>query len=177
MNEYITESEMVFGPFEESSLIRIETCKQYTKIQQGMSISEFVYYDKTRKRIISLEAKTSAPNPNSKNVENPKEVFQHFINNIKEKFENSLDLYLNMVLKKEIPLGFKNIDYKEIEIVFILVIKNHEKSWLKDVKDALEMAIRTVHRLGRIWKCKVIVLNEEMAKSSRLISGKIEKEN
>ena len=45
----------------------------------------------------------------------------------------------------------------------------HEKKWLKDVKDALEMAVRSVHRTGKIWKCKVLVINEHMAREARFI--------
>lgn len=51
-------------------------------------------------------------------------------------------LYVNMVLKEEVPPGFADIDYNETDIYFILVIKNHEKQWLKDVRDALEIDLR-----------------------------------
>lgn len=65
MGEYIEESGMKFGPFPETALIRIETIFQYRSIQQGLHISEFIYFDKEKQRLISLEAKTTAPNPNS----------------------------------------------------------------------------------------------------------------
>lgn len=100
MGEYITESGMKFGPFPPEALIRIESIPQYRKIQQGMHISEFIYYDKEKQRLISLEEKTTAPNPNSNAVDNPKEHFQKYIRDIREKFENSLDLYLNLALKR-----------------------------------------------------------------------------
>jgi hypothetical protein len=169
MEEYVVESGMKFGPFCSESLLQIEKVPQYTEIQHGMHISEFIYYDKDKNRIISLEAKTTAPNPNSQNVEDPKAKFQEYINDIKEKFENSLDLYVNMALKKEVPMGFKDIDYKKIDIYFILVIKNHEKVWLKDVKDALEMAVKKAHRTNKIWNCKVLVINEEIAKRNHIV--------
>ena len=76
---------------------------------------------------------------------------------------------MNMALKKEVPIGFKDIDYKKIEIYFILVIKNHEKLWLKDVKDALEMAVKKAHRTNKIWNCKVLVINEEIAKRNHIV--------
>lgn len=169
MDEYVIESGMKFGPFSSEAYIHIETCPQYINIQNGMHISEFIYYDKDKKRIIAIEAKTSAPNPNSEKVENPKEVFQKFINEIKEKFENSLDLYVNMALKKEVPKGFKRIDYDKTDIYFILVIKEHDKAWLKDVKDALEMSMKTIRRVDKIWKCKVLVINEAIARSNHFI--------
>ena len=67
--------------------------------------------------------------------------FREYINDIREKFENSLDLYVNMALKGEVPDLFKNIDYRNLEIIFILVIKEQKKEWLGNVKDAMEMAV------------------------------------
>lgn len=169
MDEYVIESGMKFGPFSTEAYIHIETCPQYIKIQEGMHISEFIYYDKDKRRIIAIEAKTSAPNPNSERVENPKENFQKFINEIKEKFENTLDLYINMALKKEVPKEFDQIDYNTTEVYFILVIKEHERAWLKDVKDALEMSMKAIRRVDKIWKCKVLVINKIIARNSHLI--------
>ncbi len=97
--------------------------------------------------------------------------FREYINDIREKFENSLDLYVNMALKGEVPDLFKNIDYRNLEIIFILVIKEQKKEWLGNVKDAMEMAVRSVMRTNKIWKCKVIVINEEIAKKRKLIEG------
>lgn len=142
MAKYIIESGMNFGPFPENALFQIEKSPQYNSIQQGMHITEFIYYDEKKQRLISLEAKTTAPNPNSDKVENSKAIFHQYISDIREKFENSLDLYINLALKKELPEGFKNINYKKIEILFILVTRNHERAWIKDVKDALEMALK-----------------------------------
>lgn len=39
------------------------------------------------------------------------------------------------------------------------------------MKDAMEMAVRSVIRTNKIWKCKVIVINEEIAKKRKLIEG------
>lgn len=167
MAEYIIESEMKFGPFQKENLICLESIPQYLEKQKGMHIAEFIYYDK--KRIILVEAKKSAPNPNSEKIENPKEHFEEYIDTIKEKLVNSLDLYVNMVLKDEVPSGFSKVDYNIIDIVFVVVIKNQQKEWLKDVQDALEMKVRRVIRASKIWKCKVLVINEEIAKRIKLI--------
>ena len=169
MDICITESDMEFGPFQEDKLIHIEKISQYTSIQQGMRITELIYFDSDKARLVSLEAKTTAPNPYSKETENPQEKFQDYVTEIREKFENSLDIYVNMALKNEVPTGFKKIDYKKVEILFILVIKKQERAWLKDVKDALEMAVRSIHRTNKMWKCKVLVLNEDIAKRKKLI--------
>lgn len=58
-----------------------------------------------------MEAKKSAPNPNSDKVENPTKVFQDYIYEICEKFINSLDLFFHMVLTndRELPHGFDEV--------------------------------------------------------------------
>ena len=163
MRIYVTESEMKFGPLEETCFLHIEKNPYYGKIQKGMRICEFIYYDVQKENLISLEAKKTAPNPKSEQVENPKEKFREYIHQIREKFENSLDLYLHMALQKEVPEKFQEIDYHTVEVVFVLVIKNHQKEWLKDVNDALQVAVSKTIRTGKIWKSKVLVLNEELA--------------
>jgi len=102
-------------------------------------------------------------------AENPKEIFKNYISDIKEKFENTLDLYVNMALKQAVPKDFKQVDYNETEIYFILVIKEQNRAWLKDVKDALEMSVKSIRRLDKIWKCKVLVINEELARANHVI--------
>ncbi len=171
METYICESGMKFGPFPADTVIKMEKIPQYLYIQQNMIMSEFIFYEREKHRLVSIEAKTTAPNPESKTSTNPAERFKEYIIDIREKFENSLDLYVNMALKEELPKVFENIDYSSLEIVFVLVIKNHKKEWLKDVKDAMEMAVRSIIRTNSIWKCKVLVINEEMAKRKQLIAG------
>ena len=51
------------------------------------------------------------------------------------------------------------------------MIKEQKKEWLGNVKDAMEMAVRSVIRTNKIWKCKVTVINEEIAKKRKLIEG------
>lgn len=169
MNKYITESDMKFGPFEENQLLHIEKIPQYVQIQNGMHITEFVYYDKTAKKIISIEAKTTAPNPQSVISDNPQEKFKDYINTIREKFENSLDLYVKLALDKELPIGFRTIDYKKTDILFVLVIKEQRREWLPAVNEALNESIKSLNRLSKIWKCKVITINEEIARSRKII--------
>ena len=65
MGIYIAESEMKFGPFDEACFVHIEKNPHYMKIQKGMRICEFIYYDVQKGNIISVEAKKTAPNPKS----------------------------------------------------------------------------------------------------------------
>ena len=94
----IEESEMQFGPFEETNFCRLEKCEQYLKLQKNMPMTEFVFYNEEKNRLISLEAKKSAPNPNSEKMEHPREKFQEYIQGICRKFENSIDLYSSIAL-------------------------------------------------------------------------------
>ena len=49
--------------------------------------------------------------------------------------------------------------------------EEQKKEWLGNVKDAMEMSVRSVIRTNKIWKCKVLVINEEIAKKRKLIEG------
>ena len=116
--------------------------------------------------IIILEAKRSAPNPES---EEKLERFSEYIDEIVDKLCDTIDLYVNQALKKKVPAGFKDIDYNRVTITFVLVIKTHERNWLPPVKDALEQAVFRQVRVHKLWKCNVVVMNEEMAKNTRLL--------
>lgn len=62
-----------------------------------------------------------------------------------------------------------NIDYKEIDIIFTLVIKYQQKEWLLHVQEALSRELNEYVRVNKIWKCKVIVLNEEQAAEKKFL--------
>lgn len=169
MNKEIQESDMIFR-FPEEVLFHIEESEAYKNAKHNMHMSEFIYYKEENQCIISLEAKKSAPNPNSEKVENPTKVFHDYIYEICEKFINSLDLFFHMVLTndRELPHGFDDIKYEGVDYLFVLVIKNHEKEWLNAVSDKLNQELQAYVRVHNIWKAKVIVINEEIAIAKRL---------
>lgn len=171
MIKEIHESDMIFR-FPEEVLFHIEQSEAYKHTQDHMRMSELIYYKKEEENqcIISLEAKKTAPNPNSEKVKNPKKKFQDYISEICEKFLNSLDLFFHMVLRNdsEIPSGFDDIQYERVRFLFVLVIKNQKKEWLGAVSETLNQELQSYIRVHNIWKAKVIVINEEIAIAKRL---------
>ena len=166
MTESVIESGMEFIVSPEQNLYYIEKSPVYAALQNEMKMAEFVLYDDKKKKVFVVEAKTSAPNPNS-NVQAAN--FNTFINEIDQKLSNAMDLFAKQALCSALPAGFEKIDYSNVNIVFVLVIKNHKKEWLQTVNDALGIAVNKHKRFKKIWKCNVIVLNEDSARKKKLI--------
>jgi len=162
----VTESDMIFGPFAEENLYHIEKSESYIAIQNGMKMAEFVVLLNEKKKIVVLEAKTSSPNPNT---ENNKDRFDEFISEIEQKLSNALDSFVNQALKSNVPDNFKKVDYNTISVVFVLVIKKHPADWLVPIKEALETVINKHLRFSRVWKCNILVLNEDQARGAGLV--------
>ncbi len=162
----ITESGMNFGDYPEENVFHIEKCEDYKKMKGNcVKIAEFILLEGDKLRI--LEAKTSAPNP--QNQEKPQR-FRDFIKEIEEKMCNSLDLFLYEVMRHAVNQTFLNIDYNKCKFTFILVIKNHKIEWCMKVKEALETALNQYIRIKKIWKCEVLVLNEQQAVQHKLVT-------
>lgn len=163
---YIDESEMRFGPFDKDEVFYIEKNPEYISISDGLKIAEYISIDGDKNQIRVVEAKKSAPNPNSN--ERP-DRFKEYIGEIEQKLCNAFDLFLKLMSIKSIPSGLSSIDYRKVRVVFVLVIKNHEDSWLAPVKDFLEYKIKSHLRYKKIWNCTVAVLNERIARAQGLI--------
>ena len=100
----ITESEMNFGKFDEINLFHIEDSKIYKDLGSGIKTVEFILkYDE--KSIVFLEAKKSCPNADNRYESAEKErKFEEYYSSITEKFIESLQIYLAMILDKWIFL-------------------------------------------------------------------------
>jgi len=91
MSVVIEESGMKFGPFEEENIFYIERSNIYKQLQHGVQMAEFLLFRPEKKDLIILEAKTTAPNPNSSNMENENQIddrrkrFEEYITEIHEK--------------------------------------------------------------------------------------------
>ena len=117
---------MNFGPYDEQRFCHIEKSKTYEAIQQGVKIAEFLLLypdEKVPKKILVVEAKSSSPKPKT-DVK-----FKNYIEELKQKFINTLSLCMAMCLKRhntcavEFPEAFKRRDLAEIGFCFVLVIK------------------------------------------------------
>lgn len=162
---FIDESGMHFGDYPESHIFYIEKSEEYEKIKEkGVKIVEFVLLKEDK--LLLLEAKTTAPNPQS---EETPERFGEYIAEIAEKMRNSLDLYLHQLARRELTDTLLDADYHSISIVCVLVIKKHEKEWLAPVQEALSKELQKHIRINTIWKCQMIVINEEQAVSLNLV--------
>ena len=165
MTNPIIESGMCFGPYLDEDLFKIETSSQYTTnlLSNGIKSCEFIV--KKNGDICFVEAKTSNPKEiEEESPEEKKKKYEAYISDIATKMQDSLDLYLSILLGKYNPDGVgSNLRYKNLaerDIRFILVIKNAEKGWLPPLQDRLRSEMK---RYRLIWKAELYVLNAEMA--------------
>ena len=163
----ITESEMNFGKFDETDLFHIEDSKIYKEIGSGIKTVEFIL-KYNEKSIVFLEAKKRCPNAaNRCTSEEKKQKFEEYYSSVTEKFIASLQIYLAAILDRfqntdEIGEKLKSVsDMKDIQLKFILVIKNAEDiTWLAG--PAAELKARLL-QIRKIWNVEIAVLNEELA--------------
>lgn len=169
----ITESEMNFGKFNEEDLFHIENSKIYKDLGSGIKTVEFILkYNENS--IVFLEAKKSCPNAANRDESEEKErKFEEYYSSITEKFMASLQIYLAVIMDKyqdtsEVGADLRSVkSMKEIQLKFILVIKNAEDiTWLAGPLAELKARLLQVRK---IWGVEVAVLNEKIAKERGLI--------
>jgi hypothetical protein len=154
---YIDEPGFRFGGFNIEDVFQIE--KTHINASLGSRSVEFVLFH-NENDLLFVEAKSSAPKPEHQ------ENFDLYIEKISEKFQHSINTFFALILKRlddsknELPFTFRKIDYSEIEIILLLVIKGHKAHWLQPIYTAL------MHRLKRFiktFRLKMSVINDEMA--------------
>ena len=161
MTEPIKESGMEFGPYPVENFFHIERSEIYINIQQGVKIAEFLLFRQIKSpQILIIEAKTTAPRE-----------LENYICQACEKFTNTLILFTAIYLERHkaiIPLPLQNIPLEQVEFLFVLVVKNHQKEWLPPLQDKLNLSLKP---LLKTWNLsKVLVMNEEIAREKKLIS-------
>ncbi len=167
-NIRIEESNMVFE-FPEEDVFRIENCSTVKAIGEGVKIVEMIVKHNTR--LIFIEAKNSSPRPVSGNNVR----FDEFMQEIYEKFCNSLILLAGIALNRPfkanspLPASLTVPTIASMPIHFYLIINNHKEEWLPPLNDELNRL------LGAVKKCfaieRVNVLNDLMARKLQLISA------
>lgn len=164
----IEESGMRFGPFSPENLFYIEKSDAYTQLGKGFSTVEFValWSGSPGNNVLFVEAKSSSPNP-----QNGMARFSEWIDEVAEKYEDSLQLYLSMETgirdNAEEGAYLRIIPISEKRLKLVLVIATHQKEWLLPVSEALNRRLR---KCLIMWKAHVVVLNREMALAQRLIT-------
>lgn len=161
----IEESGMQFGRLKVKNTYHLEVVDEYKRLKPGFKIAEFAYYKKSAQKIVILEAKKTFPNPN----EGTSDDFKDMINEVADKFINSVDFLRVFALQKQLPEGYDQADYAEAEFRLYLVIKEHEKEWLRQVSDALNAKLSKILRLTHLSKYSCHVVNEHMATSRGMI--------
>jgi len=162
----IQESGIIFGDYDENDVYPIEKSKKYSEIKsKGVSSVEFVLHWKNKK-ILFVEAKNSAPNPNNPDNE---QRFEEFLQEINIKFEDSFEIFERVWLEREIGGIFDRIEVQSCEIIFLLVINGFNKEWLVPIKEGLEQILKEHRTLCLLWHPKVLVINEQQAASKGLV--------
>ena len=162
MIDYI-ESKMDFSPlFIGDNSIYIEKSQFRLKQCKGVRTVEFITVH-AKNKLIFIEAKETAPNPN-----NPKskERIVEYYQILSEKIQQSLDMFVskevnvNLDVHNEFSKCFNKTKFTDYKLIFMLVIRNHEKKWCSDVVDVLK---RKLLALRKIWNMEIVVYTGEEA--------------
>lgn len=176
--EPIIESGMTFGPYPDGHCFCIEKCPTIKKINknaqkgEGLQIAEFLLLEtkNNQSTVFIVEAKTSSPHP-----ANPSD-FDNYINEIKDKFTNSLTLLVAIYLQRhatdqlELSSQFRQLELAKVNFLLILVVKNSKAEWLPPLHEILQKKLKPTSKLWNLTATSVIVLNEDGAKKRGLIS-------
>lgn len=129
-------------------------------------------------QIAFIEAKASTPNPNAR------ERFDEFIDDIKQKFTDSLNLFegikkgqLGEDALMRLPVNLRNTEVPTKEYLIYLIVHGHRLDWLPGLQDALREALRDVVKEWNLRDSNVKALNEEVAKELHLITAYVSRDN
>ena len=162
----VDESGMRFGPFDKENLFEIEKSELYRRIENGVKVVEFIFTANDGS-CYAVEAKSSSPRPGN-HID-----FKKFISEIEEKFSNTLMILLSSVAGRhdteELPHSLMSVDAKHCQCKLFLVIKGHKKEWLHPIQDAMNLAMNRYIRTCGDPRIDVLVINDEIARSRKLI--------
>lgn len=170
-----TESEMKFS-YEEQDTFYLEKSELYETRLRNHQVSSVecitVRVQHDRRKVLFIEAKTSAPNPNG-----PKGIgrFEEFVEELCVKFRHSLAMcyaILHDVHGMEdstlhnMGAVLRSCLETQPQILYVVIIQKHEPSWCNGLQEALHKALTSMRS---IWKIQIVVINEEIARSVQLI--------
>ncbi|MCC8047415.1 MAG: hypothetical protein LIP12_18335 [Clostridiales bacterium] len=150
----IRESNMNFGKFEDSQVFQIEKCEQYQKGLKLKGIKSCEFILRKGKKLYFVEAKTSCPKQITADSSEEKiKKYHDYVNDILSKMKHSLNLYsailLNRYPSEDVSETMRSNDLSNLEIMFVLVVKNAEKEWLAPFADVFNKAL---YSELQIWK-------------------------
>jgi len=168
------ESFMKFS-FPDDDCFRIEKDPINTRITGKKSCECIVFINP---KTALIEAKASTPNPSK----SPEEL-KDFIDDIKQKFADSLALFNDIKNKKfgddsfqRLPKTLREIKISSDSYLICLIIHGHEVEWLPGLTDFLKDGLRDVIKQWNLKDANVKAYNEETAKANKLIVAYIPKE-
>lgn len=145
-------------------------CEEYInslKINNLKSVEFITIYNG---KILFIEAKKTAPFP--KNIEIENSDYKKYINDICQKAKDSFAIFASIIMnlrEENICIKLRNADYKNIEFKLVVIIKNHDKKWCGQIKNALENNLRHFAKVWNWGTYPVMVLNEQMACNKGLV--------
>jgi hypothetical protein len=154
--------------FVSENVFYIEKSPQYAELGDSVKTVEFARAKGNK--LLFVEAKSSFPNPHNlaynkaKGNKTGEEIFYEEIDDIYDKFAHSLSLYSAVGIgatKDGFPTGYEPAH--KVSLVFILVIRGFEMSWCDEIESALKQRIRASTSIAKIWRPKVLVMNDEVA--------------
>jgi hypothetical protein len=155
MVEVITESDMDFVA---DNVFHIEKSSLHSRMS-GIRTVEFIR--RMEEGLLFVEARTTFANPYNPAADNYVK-FQTEIDEIRDKFIHSLNMYASVVLginSESLPESFSPPD--RVSLVFVLVIKTHKLEWCKPISAGILEALPSY--IKKIWKPIVQVINHEKA--------------
>lgn len=167
--QLIIESGMTFGSYPEGHCFHIEKSQTYQAIQEGVKIAELLLlHPPNSPKVWIIEAKSSSPRPETQ------PGFDDFIEEIREKLTNGLNLCMATCLKRhatwtELPSLFQTLDLERIDFRLLLVINGHKEEWLPPLQDALKKALNSTVKTWHLSANSVVVLNHTLAQQQGLI--------
>lgn len=160
------ESFMKFS-FRDEDIFRIEE-DELVKAAEGVKACECVVL--ISENIALIEAKSSSPR-----IDN-EEKFQEFISDIRQKFEDSLQLFNDIKGKVKgeeafmrLPINLRNVQVPTEAYKIYLIIHGHHLDWLSGLTDALRKEMKDVVKVWNLRDSNVKVYNEETALENNLI--------
>lgn len=154
-------------PYQDNACYMIEKSAN-VGLLRGVKIVEFVQAN-GKKAIMMLEAKTSAPRPESYGD------YENYLRDIREKFQNSISLLNAARLKRhekiyaELPQPLKNVDYKRADYKLYFIIKNCKDDWVVNLSNDLHKQLHPFLKSWNIPDINFIVANESMAKELSIV--------
>ena len=166
IGDFITESNMKFGPFKKENRFKIEDSCLHKALGDGFKIAEFVALKDGK--LIFVEAKNRGYIRDIRSS-----YLGSKIKELTEKFENSVDLFLSTYIKwridehDQVGANLTNTDYGAVNGWFYLVINGADDDLCEKLTLILKDSLR---RKRAIHKFELMVMNHLSAMEYKLIT-------